>query len=273
MTTFSITLVISLNVVGQQAISSIENKVDIDLYFFDYITELEILEVQSFFRDQDKVSQVVYVSKADALEAFKGRHAGDPAILASLEELDENVLPASLTVRTENIEDYPAVIEAFEKSEFQERVDSTDYSDNKDIISRISGITNRAYQLGAVVSLIFIVISVIVIFNTIRIAIYSHRENIGIMKLVGATNWFIRAPYILEGVLLGLIAACITLGLFFAILYISDPAITSFFEGYDFSVLTYFKFHVAEVVALEIAGAIVLSVVSSMVAITRYLRV
>lgn len=273
LTTFSITLVVSLNVIANQVVESIQSRVDIDFYFHDYVKESEILATQSFLNATDGVSQVIYVSKEDALEKFKEDHAGDEAILASLEELDENVLPASLIVRAEDISQYPAIIDAFDQSDFKEYINRTDYSDNSEIINRIDEITDKAYQVGLGVSLIFIIISVIVIFNTIRITIYSHREEIGIMKLVGATNWFIRSPFILEGILLGFIAALVTLALFYLVLYVSEPSIAAFFAGYDFSVLRYFEYHALQLVVAEIVGAILLSVVSSMVAITRYLRV
>lgn len=273
LTTFSITLVVSLNVVGQQLIRAVESKVDVDLFFHDYTTEAEILATQSFVQEIEGVSQVVYISKEAALEQFRASHADDQAVIASLDELEENVLPASLIVRTENIELYPAIIDRVTQSEHNAKIERTDFTDNQAIIGRISGITDRLYQIGLVVSLIFIIISVIFIFNTIRITIYSHREEIGIMKLVGATNWFIRSPFILEGILLGALAGLFTLGLFYVLLYLSDPALTTFFSGYDFSVLAYFQAHALQLILAEIFGAILLSIISSMIAITRYLKV
>ncbi|MFH1426601.1 MAG: permease-like cell division protein FtsX [Candidatus Kerfeldbacteria bacterium] len=273
LTTFSITLVVSMNVITSQMINAVESKVDVDLYFAEYVQEKDILATQSFLNGMDEVSKVVYVSKEDALEDFRERHADEPAILASLDELDENVLPASLIVHATEIDDYPKIIDNVETSKYQEFIDQTDFNDNEEIIGKISDITSRAYQIGLIVSMVFIVISVIVIFNTIRITIYSHREEIGIMKLVGATNWFIRAPFIMEGILLGLIAAVVTLALFYVALFVSDPSVSAFFAGYDFSVFQYFKFHALQLVLAEVVGAILLSVVSSMVAITRYLRV
>lgn len=273
LTTFSITLVVSLSVVGQQLINAVQNKVDVSFSFHEYVNEDQILETQSFLNKMEGVDQVIYISKEDALEKFTADHADDKAIIATLEEFDENILPASLIVRADNIDAYPKIIESFQASEHQELIKETDYTDSQPIIDRIQAYTSRAYQIGIAVSLIFIIISVIFIFNTIRITIYSHREEIGIMKLVGATNWFIRAPFVLEGILLGAIAAVITLGLFYLILVVSDPALTAFFSGYDFSVLTYFKYNAAQLIMAEILGAILLSVISSMIAITRYLRV
>jgi cell division transport system permease protein len=271
LTTMSITLVAGLSVVGNQLIQSVENRVDTDFYFYDYASEDSILKAQEFLKKQPQVKDVVYVSKEEAFKQFKEEHANDEDISSSLTALDENVLPASVVVRAHRIQDYPIIIQTMERSEFHELIYRTDYTDNRKIIDTITSMTERAYEIGLAVSALFIVISVIVIFNTIRIAIYSHREEIGIMKLVGATNWFIRGPYILESVLIGTGSALITLALFYGLLYLSDPMVSSFFES-TFSLLGYFTEHLVECIVFEVVGAVLLSVLSSMVAITRYLR-
>lgn len=273
LTLLSITLVFGLNIVGHQIINAIQDKVDIDLYFYDSVTEQEILDTQNFLSSMDEVSDVRYVSKEDADKLFRESHADDVEMIAALDELDEIVFPASLIVQTEKVDDYAKVISRFEASEYFHLIDEADYGDNQQIIATISQITERAYQVGIGVSTIFILISIVVIFNTIRITIYSHREEVGIMKLVGATNWFIRAPFFIESILLALIASGLTLGLFYVLLTISDPAIRTFFSGYDFSILQYFQTHWLKMVVGEVLIAIVLSVMSSMVAITRYLKV
>lgn len=273
LTTFSITMVGGLNVVGQQLINTVQDKVDIDLFFYPYVDEEQILEAQAFFKSMKEVDEVIYISQEEALQRFKETHADDQVLLQSLDELEENILPGSLVINAKNIEDYTTIVQRFQDSDYSDLVDEADYDDSQVIITRINRIIDRTYQVGLAVSSIFVIISVIVIFNTIRMTIYSYREEVGIMKLVGATNWFIRAPFILEGALMGLIAAAITLGLFYVALYFSNPAITEFFEGYNFSVLHFFVQNAATVISLEILGAILLSVVSTMIAITRYLKV
>ncbi|PIW37418.1 MAG: hypothetical protein COW24_00255 [Candidatus Kerfeldbacteria bacterium CG15_BIG_FIL_POST_REV_8_21_14_020_45_12] len=273
LTTFSITLVVGLNVMVQQVIRAVESNVEIDLLFHTYVPEADILEAQKFVNNLPGVTQVIYISQEQALETYRQDHAGDAAIIATLDELDENVLPASLTVRADEIDKYQDIVSAFEGSEYADLVDVTNSSDSEDIIRNIRGYTDSVYKIGLAVSFIFIVISVIVIFNTIRIAIYNHRESIGIMKLVGATNWFIRGPFLFEGVILGALAACITLIIFYGLLYLSNPQITAFFAGYDFSAWTYFVTRGYQVIVLEVVGGVLLSVISTMVAITRYLRV
>lgn len=273
LTTISITLVGGLNVVGNQLLSAIESKVDVDVYFFDYVKEEEILDAQEYMLAMPEVSSVVYVSRDEALEKYIEAHQNDEETLAALEEIGTNPLPASVIIRTHDIDDYETVITNFEQSEFGELVDQADYGESQQVIGRLSSISKRASQIGITVSIVFVVISIIVIFNTLRIAIYNHRGEIGIMKLVGATNWFIRSPFIIEGILMGLVASALTIGITYAALYFSDGALTTFFAGYDFSLIRYFSNNLLEFVLLEVVGTILLSTGSTMVAISRHLKV
>lgn len=273
LTTISITLVGGINVVTNQLVHAIESKVDIDVYFYTTADEALVLEAQDYFKGMDEVSEVLYTSQDEALEIFVESHADDPETLQALAQLDKNPLPASLTIRTKDITDYPKILNRVEESEYQQYIDRANYSDSADIITNINKITSRAYQIGIVVSAIFTLISIIVIFNTIRIAIYSHRDEIAIMKLVGAQNSFIRSPFFIEGIIIAVLSASITIGLSVVMIYISDPALSAFFTGYDFSLLRYFNAHSLQFVLIELGGAIILSTVSSMVAVSRYLRV
>lgn len=273
LTIFSMTLVAGLNILGQQVIDAIQQKVDVTILFYPDVSDEIIFSAHEELNEMDEVAQVVYISQESALQQFKENHADDPDILRALEELDTNILPASLVIRANDIDEYPRIVDRFQSSEYFQYVDRTDFSDSKQIIETIDRIISRLYTVGVGVSTIFIVIAIIVMFNTIRVTIYSHQEEVGIMKLVGATNWFIRAPFVIESILIGTMSATVTIGLFYLLLYVTDPMLTAFFTGYEFSLFVYFRAHAAQFIALELAVAVVLSVVSSMIAITRYLKV
>lgn len=267
------TLVLGLNVVGQQSLDAIEQKVEIDLYFYQYVPESDILAAQDFIRTLPETQSIQYTSSDQALKEFADLHQDDPSILATLSEFDENVLPPSIAIKAKSIADYPIILEEIRNSRFQELIDRTDYSDNSVLIARIEELTRIANQSALVVSGIFLLISIVVIFNTIRITIYNYREEIGIMKLVGATNSFIRLPFILEGAFLGALAAGITIGLGYIVLILSDDAVRQFFQGYNFSLLAYVNNYWYYFIFGELLCAMFLSVMSSMIAITRYLKV
>jgi cell division transport system permease protein len=273
LTMLSMTLVYGLNVVGQQMITAIQEKVDVDFYFYDYVPEQDLLKAQEYVRGLEETRAVQYTSSEAALQEFTEEHKDDPAILASISELEKNVLPGRLTVKANSLAEYPQIIEAVQQSEFQEYIDTTDYSDNSLLIDRIQNVTDIAKQGALIVTGIFLVIAIIVIFNTFRITIYSYREEIGIMKLVGATNSFIRAPFLIEGVLLGTCAAIITIVVSVIVLQLSDAPVRSFFSGYSFSLLAYTQAHLWWFILAEWAIATIFSVAFTMVAISRYLRV
>lgn len=273
LTSLSITLIGGLNIVGQKVIKTVEQKVDINLFFYSTATETQILAAQEYLKSMPEVAEVVYVSPNEALSWLKTKHANDPEFLASLAEIEPNVLPASLVMRARSINAYPKIVKQFQTSPYNELVEKTDYSDNQEVILRISQLVDRASQVGGVVSVIFVVISVIVIFNMIRLAIYSHREEVGIMKLVGATNWFIRSPFILESIFLGFLAALLTMAIFYLMVYLSNSFLQTFFDGYGFSPLVYLNENLLILAAAEVLGAVLLSVFSSMVAINRYLKI
>lgn len=267
------TIVVGLNVIGQQVITAVEQKVDIDIYFYDYVAEKDILEAQDFIKQLPETQTVQYTSSAAALKEFTDSHKDDASILASLSEIKGNVLPASLNIKAKDLGKYQVIVSAIQSSKYQEMIDRTDYSNNADLIARIHQITRIANQTTLGVSAAFLFISIIVIFNTFRITIYSYREEIGIMKLVGATNQFIRTPFIVEGVILGALAATITLGLSGIVLWLSNDAIHTFFTGYNFSLVAYTGRHIWQFIFGELIGAIVLSVTFTIVAISRYLKV
>lgn len=272
LTLFSISLILSLNLAAKQAIEAVKQKIDVDIYFNPEIAESEILSAQVYLENLAEVEEVKYISKDMALEEFKAKHSQDAAIQASLEDLQDNPLPASLVVKAKNLEDYERILSQFESSEFNKFVQNKNFTDHKLVIDKLSSITRKIYMIGIIVSLIFIIFSVIMVYNTIRIAIYSHREELNIMRLVGATNWFIRAPFFLEAILYALISSIVTIFLLYPLVYVASPYINHLFEGYDFNAIYYFQHYLWQIFALQLFVSLILSAGSSMVAIGRYLK-
>lgn len=273
LTMLSITLVLSLNIVGTKVIDAVKQNVSIDFYFYDSVNENDILDVQEYVKTIEGVSSVVYVSKDQALQEFKEQHLDEPDIIAAINELEHNVLPASLVVHAKDLADYQSIIDRFQDSEYISLVEKADYTDNKTIIDAVTHTTTRLYQVGVAVSLVFIIISVVVIFNAIRMTIYSHKEEVAIMQLVGATNGFIRAPFILDSIFFGCVAALSVVGLLYASLYVTDNAVSHFFTGYNFSLLQLYLVWWPAVLLAEVVCAVLISGISSMIAISRYLKV
>ena len=130
-----------------------------------------------------------------------------------------------------------------------------------------------SFHLNIIISILFILIAILIVFNTVRIAIFTHQNEISIMKLVGASNWFIRAPFIFESIFSGIIGCLLALAVFYPLLSLVQPQLASFFNGANFDLVGYFNNHLVWIVGSQLVGIIILNFISSSAAIGRYLKV
>ncbi len=265
------TLVI-FRLIAEQAIVSVEDKVDVSVYFKPEVSAGDVNNVKSALDRLEAVKEVRYISPDQALADFKERHKNDPEILASLEEVQGNPLGSSLIVKSRDLSGYTDILRELERPEFAGFIHDKNFDDHETVINRIREISERVQKIAIVVTLVFSVIAVIVIFNTIRIAVYTQRQEIEIKKLVGATNWFIKTPYLIESFIASLLAMALLLAILYPTLGAVDPYLYNFFEGSNFSVFSYFNRNFLSVFGLEFLSVLVLTVVSSSIAVGRYLK-
>ena len=273
LTLLSISLVTSVNLIADNAIKAIKEKVDVDVFFKQQVAEGDVLETKSFLEQLPTVKSVAYISQEQALEDFKNEHANDDKIQSSLGELGENPLPASLVIKANDLQDYPKISKALEESDFNKFIEGKDFEDNRVVIEKLSQVTERMYQIGLIVSGVFVLIAVLVIFNTIRINIYTYREELGIMRLVGANNVFIRGPFMLDSLFYAVFASLISTGILYPTMRSATPFVNSLFEGYNFDLFQFFMSNLWIIFGVQLAASLLLCMVSSMVAIGRYLKV
>ena len=183
------------------SLHSIQNTVDISVYFKIGLAEEKILVLQKEIQSNPKTKEVKYTSAEAAFKNFKEKHANDLLITQSLNELTENPLPATLNIKAYNLEDYPAIASQLKDAKYQEVVDKINYEDNRVIIERLNRILKFIISFGIGLVAVFSLIAILVIFNTITLTIYNRREEVEIMRLVGATNWYIRGPFLTESFL------------------------------------------------------------------------
>lgn len=273
LTLFSVTLAAGINVVADKAIASVQNKVDVSVYFKPSAKEQDILNVRYRLEGLPTVEAVSYTSQDEALEKFKAKHEDDTIILDSLKQLESNPLGATLIIKAKSIDDYPSIMAVLDSADYSSLIQDKNFADNQTVIQHLSDLSNKVKRIGIIISGVFVVIAVLIMFNTIRITIYTHREEIGIMKLVGASNWFVRAPFLVEMLLYALFAVVISLALLYPFLGVIGPQLNSFFAGYDLDLVTYFASHFWRIVGLQFAFVLLLSAFSSSIAIGKYLRV
>lgn len=261
---------IFLGALAQSVLLSLESKIDISVYFVPDAPNERIAAVRREIESIPDVAEVGFVSREQALAEFQERHKNNALILEALNELDENPLQASLNIRARDPENYGAISEFLRGKNYQV-VDKINYFENRRVIDRLSAIVSTTRGFGGVVAVVLAFVAVLVAFNTIRLAIYTMREEIGIMRLVGATAWFIRGPFLVSGVLYGLIAAGLTTLIFFPIAWFISPKVALLVP--DFDLFGYFTSHFGQFFGIMLVSGVGLGAASSFIAIRRYLRV
>jgi cell division transport system permease protein len=254
------------------------SKADMNVYFTTDAPEDRILEFKSSLEALPEVEKVTYTSREAALAAFRERHQNDQLTLQALEELGDNPLGAVLNVKAKDLAQYETLAKFLNdqdaldsgKPQIIEKINYYD-AEHRAAVDRLAQITDSAKWIGAVVILIFVLMTIAISFNTLRLAIYSSRDEIQVMRLVGAAKTYIRAPFMVEGVLYGFIAAIVTLLLMYPLTWWLGNATESFFGGVN--VFSYFIFHFPFFFFVIAGSGIVLGAAASFLAVRRYLQV
>lgn len=249
--------------------AALQESVDISAYFKDTATEDDILQVRQQLLLVDEVKGVDYVSKEEALKRFTDAHRDDPVVLDSLEAVGGNPFMPSLNIKARDPSQYAKISEFLESAYFAPLLADVDFHDRAPVIERISVMSSGIQTAVLAIIVLLAVIAVLVAFNTIRLAIYSSKEEIEIMRLVGASNWFIRGPFLVQGILVGVTASALTIGLLYAASSFIAAELQSF-SGFDLS--SYITAELVPIVLLQLGVGIGLGVLSSVIAVRRYLK-
>ncbi|MDP3710719.1 MAG: permease-like cell division protein FtsX [bacterium] len=251
-------------------LGNFESKIDITVYFKPEAPEAGIFDVKKEVEALPQVADIKYISKEDALVQFKEKNKGNALILDSLNELGDNPLEAALNIRAKTPESYAAIGDFLAKKNYP-LVDKINYFENQEIIERFGAILGTIKGWGAFTLFILAFLAVLVAFNTIRLAIYTMREEINIMRLVGAANWFVRGPFMVTGVIYGLVAALAASVMFFPLTWLIAPKLS--FLVPQFNLFSYFIGHFVQFFGLMLVAGVALGLSSSLIAIRKYLRV
>jgi len=258
--------------ISQFLIAELEAKVDISVYFKEDSTKEEISKAEEEVSKLPEVKEIEYISREMAHEKFLQKHKDNPLLMASLQELGENPFLASLNIKAQKPEQYETLANFLENSDFKNLIEQPiDYYQRKPIIDKLSSITSVINKAGIGISIILITISFLVAFNTIRLAIFNQREEISIMRLVGASNWFIRAPFLIQGIISGFFATLITVLTFFLICWGLGPKMEIFLPG--FNLQNFFFQNFWTLFSIQLLTGLGLSIFSSLIAMRRYLKV
>lgn len=266
-------LIFSRAILGSM-VAQIQDKVDISVYFKTDSQEQDIIAFKDKISKLGEVKSVEYISAEQVLNNFKERHKENAMITQSLEELGVNPLGATVNIKAKESSQYEAVakfLDAESQAPTGSIIDKINYFQNKKIIDRLTKIIDSAKNLGSILSIILVIISIIVTFNTIRLAIYISREEIGVMRLVGASGRFVSGPFIVEGIMYGVISSIITMVLFYPLTIWLGPMTENFFSGVN--LFKYYISNFGQIFLILLFVGVTLGAISSFIAVRRYLKV
>ncbi len=265
------------NATFSNTIQQITDKIDISVYLKDNVAADDVVRGQLIedLKAIPNVREVRYISKEEALEIYKEANRDNIDLLLAISQTD-NPLPASLQIKPVDPNKIDEIKAFLEKSEIQAlQSDETSYSgDRKEAIDKISQATAFMRRAGIAGIILFTFVSILIIFNTIRMAIFNRRDELQIMRLLGASTWFIRGPFVVETVLYGVFSAIISVAICNAIFVASSTA----FEASSLGVLDikfasdYFAANFWAILTLQLGIGILIGAASSAIATRRYLK-
>lgn len=258
-------------------IEQINDKIKISVYLNDAVTKEQADDLMGKLRKLSSVRSVNYVSKEQALAQYRAENSNNKELLQAVTETG-NPLPASIQIDptdTSNITPIKAFLDQEDNITLQDPQAGTSYSgDRKQAIDKIAHATNILRQAGVVAVVIFLIISVLIIFNTIQMAIFNRRDELTIMRLLGASTWYIRGPFVVESIMYGIISALISIGLIKMLFVASASTLQASSLGLlDINyAATYFHDRFWILLGMQLIVGILIGAASSIVATRRYLK-
>ncbi len=269
---FSVNTLMTVRVISDNAAKAVQEKIDISLYIKPETPESEILALKAEISKSERVKSIVYISKEEALNDFREKYKNNQAVLAALKELGRNPLSPSLTIIPQDFSQANLLINELRVID-SKMIESRDFSDNAVVLNKINNISKRINEIGFFIILIFVLTSLLVVYNTVRVAIYTHRQEIEIMRLVGASNFFIYMPYIFSAFVYTLLSILIIIGIFYPFLTLLQPYLEVFFMGYNVNILSYFIDNFWLVFGGQFLVILAINAFASLFAVRRYAKV
>lgn len=257
--------------ISNSLISSLQDEIDISVSFKVNVPEGEITKLKDEILKISEIKNVTYVSSQQALDEFTQKHKDDAQLMESLTELGENPFPAYLNIKASEAGKYEEVSNFLGQAAYQDIIDKINYYQIEQTIDKIFSISSLIRRISLGAAIILGILTVLVTFNTIRLAIFNYREEISIMRLVGASNWFIRGPFIVQGIISGFASILITIIIFLPLCYFLSPKLTNIIS--NFNLFHFLLSNFWTLLLLQILVGVGIGVISSLIAMRKRLQV
>ncbi len=266
---------IIVNATFGNTVAQITSKINISLYLKDDVTPAQTQQLLKNLKALPSVSSVTYLSKQQALQAYVKQNNGNTQLLQAINETD-NPLPATVQIKPENLNQINQIRTYIEKPTIVvlQSDPASDSGDRRAAIDKITHATNILREAGIIAVLVFALISVLIIFNTIQMAIFNRRDELQIMRLLGASTGFIRGPFVVESIIYGVVSAIVSVLLINALFITASSSLQATSFGLlDISYSqAFFQAHYWQLLAMQLTLGILIGAASSIIATRRYLK-
>lgn len=269
---FSINTLTTVSFISEGTVNAIKEKIDISLYLKADSPETEIMLLKNELSQNPRIKEVVYISRAAALEDFRKKYENNQEVLAALKEIGKNPLSPVLIINPASLEESGLLINELKVFD-SPIIESRDFSDNSAILGKIENITKRINDVGLFIIVIFALTSLLVVYNAIRVTIYTHRQEIEIMRLVGASNFFIYMPYVVSSLMYAIFSVLLIIAAFFPILTLLQPYLELFFTSYSVNVLSYYLDNFLVIFGSQFLVVLFINIFASLIAVRRYSKI
>ena len=266
---FTVNMLIVVKVVGQTAVDAIREKVDINLFLKNDATEERIKILQNKISSLSEVREVTYISRENALEEFRKKHQDNPEILEAMKELGKNPLTPILVIKPKDVSMFDELINQLNIIE-DDIIESRNFANYKIMLDKINAITDKVSDAALFLFMIFLFITILVIYNSVRVAIYTHKKEIMIMRLVGASNWFIQMPYLISSFFYTFLGVVFVMLIFWPFLNLLQPYLETFFVTYNVNLVKYFYSDALRIFGIQFLAASMINVFASLLAVKKY---
>ena len=269
-----ITTIILLQAVLHFSLNQIKDKVDVTIYFNVGASEEKIMTLKSSLEKLPEVASISYTSSEEALKLFRDRHSKDYPTIQALDEIKDNPLGGYLNIKAKEVSQYETIANFLKSDSISVSgsgsiIDKVNYHQNKLVIDRLNAIISGAQKLGFLITLLLIAISLVITFNTIRLTIFISKEEIGVMRLVGASKMRVRGPFMIEGAIYGMVATIITMVLFWPATIWLGRNMTDFL---GLNLYDYYTSNLFQIFIIILLSGVLLGMISSVLAVRRYLN-
>lgn len=268
---YIISVTIILGITANLILTNIQEKINVSVYFNPDVSQQRILEIKDKLAVYQEIKSIDYVSKEQALDEFRKMGDNNSSINKALEEIGENPLLAALVIKAKSADQYDIIARAIENSNFKDEISKINYQENRTAIEKLTTVIKLVQQVGLTLGIVFVFIGVLITFNAIRLTMYAQKQEFEVKRLVGASNLYIRMPFMFEGVFYGAISAVVVIILLAITSKVVAPLTAGSIPQGD--LMGFYLGNFFKIFGLLLVSGIFLGVISSIIAIRRYLKI